>query len=283
MSKTIRGAKILIVLLLSLAMALSIGWGIFGSRLVARADEDELDGESQEELAEPEDSENSEDEEEVEGDGEEWEPISGSLVFNDVVADAWFYDAVMYVYDNDVMQGSYIEGVEEPKFDPEASFTRAQAAMIFYRLAQEPDVSDLSNPFSDVVAGAWYTDAIIWAADDGIVEGYPGNLFGPNDAITREQLATIVNRWLDGRTLPNIVDYEWPDFDTVRDYAQEHVLALTAIGVFEGIPGDNFRPGDDATRAEIASVLFKLLSAIDEAGDSAEVDVEVEGVEGEVA
>ena len=282
MTKTVRGAKILLALLLSLAMALSIGWGVFGSRLIARADEDELDGELQEEQeqAEPEETEDGEDVSDTDDTEEPWVEISGSLVFYDVVADNWFYDAVMYVYDNGIMQGSYLEG-EEPKFDPEASFTRAQAAMIFYRLAQSPDVSDLPNPFSDVVAGAWYTDAIVWAADDGIVEGYPGGLFGPNDAITREQLAAIVGRWSEGQALPEIVDYEWPDFDSIRDYAQEYVLNLTAIGVFEGIPGDNFMPGENAVRAEIASVLFKLLSAIDEAGIGA--DVEPEDAGGEIA
>jgi len=216
--------------------------------------------------------------------------------FTDVSATDWFYDAVIYVYDNEIMQGSYNEG-EEPKFAPAENFIRAQAAMIFYRLAGEPDVSEFENSFSDVVEGAWYVDAIKWAEDDGIFQGYGNGKFGPNDPLTREQLATVVGRWIsepkeaeepeeaeeameaeepeepeepevtgevEEAEEPEVTEgLEWPDSASISSWAQEHVITLTEMGAFKDMPGEKFRPKDKAIRADIASVLYNVLSGVE--------------------
>jgi len=275
MTKAQRNTKIILALLISLVMMLSIGEGIFGARLVATADDDPVVVEgSTEENGEP----NVTNPEDSDSTGGTEEPDVNDLEFKDVATSEWYYDAVLYVFDNELMEGSYNPG-EEPNFAPSDSFTRAQAAMIFYRYAVTPDVSEMPNPFSDVLENVWYTDAIKWAASDGIVQGHPDGTYGPNDPLTKEQLAAIVSRWQIARDLiaPDVVDSViWPDFNSIREYAQEPVTQLTAQGVFQDIPGANFRPQDNATRAEIASVLYRLLSAIDKTvdagGEPAEVD-----------
>jgi hypothetical protein len=129
----------------------------------------------------------------------------------------------------------------------------------------EPDVTGLNNPFADVKEDVWYTDAIKWGADKGIVLGYSPDTFGPNDPVTKEQLAALIYRTqqANDKFPPDILaDYEWPDWDKIADYAKSPVNALTMQGVFRDIPGTNFNPRTPATRAEVASILYRWLTAI---------------------
>ena len=109
--------------------------------------------------------------------------------FPDVDENDWFYDEVVYVYENGLMNG-----VENNQFAPNTATNRAMLATILYRLAGQPDVSgDL--PFTDVAAGTWYTDAVLWAAQNGIVNGLGENTFAPMNTLTREQLVTMLYRY----------------------------------------------------------------------------------------
>ena len=109
--------------------------------------------------------------------------------FLDVPEDAWYYDAVYHCYDN-----GYFKGESETRFAPDSTMTRAMFATVLYRIAGEPEVTG-ENPFSDVEAGKWYTDAVIWAAGEKIIEGYGNGKFGTNDPVTREQMATCFWRY----------------------------------------------------------------------------------------
>ena len=188
------------------------------------------------------------------------EPDKGiTLPFADVDPGDWYYDAVQYVYSAGLMLGTAGDA-----FAPEATLTRAMLVTVLYRLEGEPSVADLPNPFGDVPEGEWYTDAVVWAAANGIVYGYGDGRFGPGNPITKEQLAAIIHRTQQakGDTPPDIVaGHEWTDWGEVSEWAKASVAALTAQGVFLDIPGEAFGPQTPATRAEIASVLYRYLSA----------------------
>lgn len=109
--------------------------------------------------------------------------------FEDVSESAWYYNAVYYCFDN-----SYFRGVSEDAFAPGNVMTRAMFATVLYRMADEPAVAG-EIAFADVESGKWYTDAIIWAADNDIIGGYGNGEFGTDDPITREQIVTIIWRY----------------------------------------------------------------------------------------
>ncbi len=105
----------------------------------------------------------------------------------------WFYDAVVYAYQNELM-----DGVGGNRFAPNSETTRAQLVTILHRLEGEPAVSgDL--PFTDVETGTWYTDAVAWAAQNGIVNGVSDTEFAPGDDLTRQQLVTILDRYAEAK------------------------------------------------------------------------------------
>jgi len=123
----------------------------------------------------------------TEGDGEE-AGLLQALPFTDVSVDDWYYTAVRYVFENDIMRGT-----SETAFSPNGTLTRAMVATILYRLEQEPSVV-FQQIFDDVAPGRWYSYAVTWAYDTGIVQGVGGGRFAPNDALTREQLAVMMHR-----------------------------------------------------------------------------------------
>ena len=182
-----------------------------------------------------------------------------AVPFTDVAGTAWYYDAVKYVYQNGLMNGTASD-----TFDPNGTLTRAMTVTILYRNAGSPDASTRSNPFADAPEGTWFTDAVKWAAASGIVNGYGDGTFGPNDPVTKEQLAAILYRLEQsaGEYPPDILmDREYSDFHQVSDYAKTAVNVLTIQGVFRDIPGDAFSPQTPAVRAEVASMLYRLLTA----------------------
>ena len=182
-----------------------------------------------------------------------------TTAFKDVAADAWYRDAVSYVFSNKLMVGT-----SNTTFEPDTSLTRAMIVTILYRRAGEPDVSALENPFNDIPAGQWFTNAVIWAAADGVVNGYGNGKFGPDDAVTEEQLAAIIHRT---QTANNKIPADqgknktFGDADKIADWAKDAVAALNRQGVFGDIPGNNFNPQKSANRAEVASVLYRWLTA----------------------
>ena len=178
--------------------------------------------------------------------------------FPDVDENDWFYDEVVYVYENGLMNG-----VENNQFAPNTATNRAMLATILYRLAGEPAVSgDL--PFTDVESGTWYTDAVLWAAQNGIVNGLGENTFAPMNTLTREQLVTMLYRYAEaaGYDVSAAADLSgYPDAGKVQTYAQKAMSWAVAEGIVEGMDG-NLNPAGNATRAQIATILMRFCEGV---------------------
>lgn len=182
---------------------------------------------------------------------------SHALPFTDLAAGAWYEDAVAYVYRHDLMSG-----FSEAIFGPNADLSRAQLCQILYNMEGRPAVTG-SGSFSDLADGAWYTDAVTWAASKGIVDGYGGGLFGPDDNITREQLASILYRCAQARgddvsvgEDTNILSYS--DAADVAEYAVSAMQWACGAGVITGISESALAPRGEATRAQTAAMLMRF-------------------------
>ena len=175
--------------------------------------------------------------------------------FPDVDENDWFYDEVVYVYENGLMNG-----VENNQFAPNTATNRAMLATILYRLAGEPAVSgDL--PFTDVAAGTWYTDAVLWAAQNGIVNGLGENTFAPMNTLTREQLVTMLYRYAEakGYDVSASADLSgYPDAGQVQDYAQPAMAWAVAENIIQGMEDGTLKPAGNASRAQIATILMRF-------------------------
>ena len=182
---------------------------------------------------------------------------SHDLPFTDLAADAWYTDAVAYVYRHDLMAG-YGENL----FGPDDDLSRAQLCQIIYNMEGQP-VTSGSSVFTDVADSAWYADAVTWAASQGIVGGYGGGLFGPEDNITREQLASILYRYAQAKGYDtsvgentNILSYT--DALEISEYAIPAMQWACGSGLVEGSNG-SLSPRAKATRAEVATMLMRWM------------------------
>jgi len=175
--------------------------------------------------------------------------------FVDVAEGDWFYDAVVYAYQNELM-----DGVGGNRFAPNSETTRAQLVTILYRLEGQPAVSgDL--PFTDVEAGIWYTDAILWAAQNNIVNGVNDTEFAPGDDLTRQQLVTILYRYAEakGYDVSASADLSgYPDAGQVQDYAQPAMAWAVAENIIQGMEDGTLKPAGNASRAQIATILMRF-------------------------
>ncbi len=183
------------------------------------------------------------------------------LPFSDVTESDWFYDAVTYAYENGLM-----DGVGAGLFAPNSETTRAQLVTILHRLAGQPAPSGDSG-FSDVETGTWYTDAVAWAAQNGIVNGVSDTQFAPGDDITREQLAVILYRYAtyQGYDVSQRAGLSgFVDAGTISTYAQEALSWASAQGLVLGFEDDSLRPQGNASRAQIAAVLMRFCQTVAE-------------------
>ena len=181
------------------------------------------------------------------------------LPFTDVTEGDWFYDAVRYAYETGLM-----DGVGDSLFAPNSETTKAQLVTILYRLAGEPEPGGDSG-FSDVAAGTWYTDAVAWAAENGIVNGVSETEFAPGKDITREQLATILFRYAEakGYDVSARADLSaYTDADQIQSYAAESVAWAVAEGLIQGFEDNTLRPAGNATRAQIATILMRFCEGV---------------------
>ena len=184
-----------------------------------------------------------------------------NLPFPDVAEGDWFYDAVVYAYENGLM-----DGVGGNRFAPNSETTRAQLVTILYRLAGQPEPGGDSG-FSDVETGTWYTDAVAWAAENGIVNGVSDTEFAPGDDITREQLAVILYRYAayQGYDVSQRADLSgFADAASISDYAQAALSWASAQGLVLGFEDDSLRPQGTASRAQIAAVLMRFCETVAE-------------------
>ena len=177
-----------------------------------------------------------------------------TISYNDVTAGDWFTPDVIYVTLTGLMNGT------GDGFSPNNNINRAQLVTVLYRMAGEPEVTG-ENPFTDVPDGQWYTDAVLWAAENNITDGTSETTFSPNDALTREQMATFFYRFANfeaGEPIEVTGDLSgYTDADLVADYAVDAMTWAVGEGVISGIGNNTLAPDNTASRAQMATVLTR--------------------------
>ena len=173
--------------------------------------------------------------------------------FTDLDPNGWYHDGVNYMIENGMMNG-----VGNGMFEPNGSVTRAMLVTILYRQAGSPSVEGKTNPFIDVKPNKYYTDAVIWAFQNGIVNGTTPTTFEPEEPVTREQIATILYR---REGTPEVKQdlSAFVDTDQVSNYAHAAMQWAVAEGVIKG-DGNRLNAKGDATRAEISTMLMRYLT-----------------------
>lgn len=186
------------------------------------------------------------------------EPDAVKNPFADVNAGDWFYRDVLFSYEKGLMSG-----MDAAAFAPYANTTRAQIAVIFYRMEGSPAVEG-ENSFTDVVRDsgtAWFYDAVTWAQQNGIMGGYSNSSFAPNDPITREQLAAIFYRYAQYKgydtTQGGMAIREFDDYESISDYAMGAMAWAVNTGLVKG-DSNLLYPKGTATRAEIAALFHRF-------------------------
>ncbi len=182
--------------------------------------------------------------------------IGDSMCFDDVTKGDWFYKDVEYVYNEGIM-----DGVSKREFAPNETLTRAMIVKILYRIEGEP-AGYRSSDFNDVESGRWYTGAVAWAAEKEIVKGYGNGKFGPNDPVTREQLAAILYRytqykgWSTAAASGNLDGFK--DAASVSSYAVDAMNWAVDEGLLKGA-NNKLSPKSNATRAQVAAIIHRYL------------------------
>lgn len=210
-------------------------------------------------FAEVEDEEEEDKEEENEKPSQPIFPLLPGLgnPFNDVTCNDWFHDEVLDVYWKGLMNG-----LEKHKFGPNEKVTRAMIVTILWRLEGEPDAA--AAGFTDVPSGMWYTEAVDWANEKGVVNGYGNGAFGPNDAITREQLAAILYRYAAYKGYWNVNYYtndnlsQYADVNEVGSWAKDAMNWAVGYELINGMDS-RLAPKAGATRAQAAAILSRFL------------------------
>lgn len=182
---------------------------------------------------------------------------TGKTPFYDVPGNQWFHDAVKYVYENKIMSGMTAD-----TFCPNENLTRSQFAAMLYRLEGSPEVV-YEERFEDVPAGQWYSEAVTWANDTGVVSGYAdSDKFGTEDSITREQIAVMLYRYAayKGYDVSKTGSIEqFTDSSKVSEYAQEGITWAVGSGFISGKTNEILDPLGLATRAECASIFMRFM------------------------
>ena len=182
--------------------------------------------------------------------------IGDSMRFDDVSKGDWFYKDVEYVYNEGIM-----DGVSKREFAPNETLTRAMIVKILYRIEGEP-AGYRSSDFNDVESGRWYTGAVAWAAEKEIVKGYGNGKFGPNDPVTREQLAAILYRYTQYKgwstTAASGSLKGFADAASVSSYAVDAMNWAVDEGLLKGA-NNKLSPKSNATRAQVAAIIHRYL------------------------
>lgn len=184
-------------------------------------------------------------------------------VFTDVSISSWYYDAA----DRTVAEGIF-KGVSETEFAPKLNCSRAMLATVLYRMAGEPEVSGLTEPFSDVPEDAWFTDAVIWAYQNEVVKGYGNDTFKPNANITREEMCAMLTRFLraQGKDLEGLntgAVESFADSASIAKFFLQDVDMISSLGIVQGDEHQRMNPKLNASRAEVATMLIRMLDAMD--------------------
>lgn len=174
--------------------------------------------------------------------------------FADVAANAWYAQDVQYCHDNGLMNGT-----NEAIFSPDETMSRAMLATVLYRMAGSPPVTG-TDAFPDTDAGQWYTNAVLWAAQRDIVGGYDDGLFGTDDPVLREQIATILWRYAGQPTTTATADFA--DEAAISPWAMDAVNWARTNGYINGDEANRFLPIAQATRAEVCAILARYDRAV---------------------
>ena len=186
---------------------------------------------------------------------------AASPVFTDVSSDAWYAEAVDWCQRSGLMSGT-----STTAFSPNSAMTRGMLVTVLYRAAGSPSLTEPPS-YSDVSIHSWYAEGVAWASLHGIVSGYGNDSFGPEDPVSREQIAAILWRY-DGST-PAQSTSSFTDRDTVSAYAVPAVDWAWENGILSGLPDGSVSPSSSATRAQVSVMLFRFLSGDgSEDGDS---------------
>ena len=175
------------------------------------------------------------------------------MPFTDVNSNSWYFNAVEFVYNKGIMQG-----VSSTKFSPSGTVTRGMLVTMLWRMAGEPYVG--GGSFDDVASGSYYATAVAWAAKNGIVDGYNSTRFGPNDAVTREQIATMLYRyakWL-GNSASGSSLAGYSDASSVSSWAKDAMGWAVKNSVVTGVTATKLNPTSSATRAETAQMFMNF-------------------------
>lgn len=200
-------------------------------------------------------------------------PTETDTPFNDVQSSDWFHEPVQYVYDEGLMAGT-----GDRIFSPQQTTTRGMIVTILHRMAGSPNAA--AQDFTDVDADAWYAEAINWSIESGVGAGYGGGLFGPDDAITREQMASFLYRYaeLEGYDVSAVGELEdFADASAVSDWAEDVMSWAVGADLFAGRDNNQLAPQGLTTRAEAATILMRYCENIveeepDEPSDEPGVD-----------
>ena len=174
--------------------------------------------------------------------------------FSDVKESDWYYNAVRFSSANGVMNG-----LSDDLFAPMGDVTRAMFVTMLYRIEKEPDTA--ASSFADIDAGSWYEKAVSWASANGLVNGVTESEFAPNALITREQMAAIIYRYASYKKTDTSAraELKYTDADTVSDYASEPLSHAVGSGLITGTSQDTLSPKANATRAQAATILMRML------------------------
>ena len=152
----------------------------------------------------------------------------------------------------------YITGTGVKKFSPNTNMSRAMLVTVLYRMAGEPSVSSIANPFTDVVRGQYYYNAVLWAYNKGIVTGKGANKFAPNDNVSREEIATFLYRYA-GKPAATGTLTGFGDYTKVSAYATDAMKWAVKNEIVAGI-GGKISPKTSATRAQVATMLYRYIN-----------------------
>ena len=178
--------------------------------------------------------------------------------FGDVDRGRWYHTSIDFVLENGLFNG-----MSQSSFAPDRTMTRAMLVTVLHRLAGSPSASGAPQ-FADVAAGKWYSNAIAWAAEQGVVNGVGQNRFDPEGEITRQQLVTIFYRYaaLTGRDVSARADLQaYTDAASVSAYARTPMAWAVAAGLVNGLPGGRLDPAGSATRAQVAAIVMRFCQA----------------------
>ena len=175
-----------------------------------------------------------------------------SKTFTDLITRAWYHEGVDFI-----LRSGWMKGMGNRTFAPNGTLTRGQMVTVLYRMAGSPKVDGLTNPFEDVSDGQWYTDAIVWAASEGIVKGMSKARFEPMRNTTREQIVTVLYRYRGAEPAEGNALSAFADAGAVSSWAREAMNWAVSADIIKGLDPDTLAPKGNATRAQFATILMR--------------------------